>query len=288
LHYSCLHTHTNYCDGKGSIEDFCKAAFEKGFVSLGFSPHAPLLNIENPDTSWHMKLEDFAAYSNDILQAKQRWKNKLPVFAGLEIDYIEDRCGPADWEDNCQIEKNNLDYRIGSVHYITETRCVDSSGLEFEELIAEDFCGDVMAMVDAYWNKVEKMIAAGGFDILGHADVIKKNNKNNKWFLENDDRYVKNIRRIADAIADAKIVVEANSGGMIRGHTDSPYPSQYFLKLLCKNKVSIVISADAHAPEHLGGHYEDVKQILLEAGYDNIVFFEGRLDGKSLWRKEAL
>jgi histidinol-phosphatase (PHP family) len=279
-----LHTHTNYCDGKGSVEDFCKAAFEKGFVSLGFSSHAPLLNNARLNTDWHMKKENFSAYCNDIQEAKQRWKNKLSVFAGLEIDYIEGCAGPTDWD----MGKNHLDYCIGSVHYVSAQRCADSSALEFEKLINEDFCGDVMATIDAYWNKVEKMITAGGFDIVGHVDLIKRNNANNKWFREDDKRYIKHLRRIADVIADAKIVVEVNSSGMIRGYTDSPYPSKCFLELLCKNKVSVVINADAHKPEHLGGHYEDAKQVLLESGYDSIVFFEGRREGKALWRKEAL
>ena len=34
---SNLHTHTNYCDGKNSIEENIKYAIEKEFISLGFS-----------------------------------------------------------------------------------------------------------------------------------------------------------------------------------------------------------------------------------------------------------
>jgi histidinol-phosphatase (PHP family) len=42
LKYSCLHTHTDFCDGSGDVESFCRAAWEKGLTAIGFSAHAPL------------------------------------------------------------------------------------------------------------------------------------------------------------------------------------------------------------------------------------------------------
>ena len=39
---SNCHTHTNYCDGISSPAEMAKKAYEKGFVSLGFSVHSPL------------------------------------------------------------------------------------------------------------------------------------------------------------------------------------------------------------------------------------------------------
>ena len=33
------HTHTKYCDGKNTVAEMTKAAFDKGFTHLGFSGH---------------------------------------------------------------------------------------------------------------------------------------------------------------------------------------------------------------------------------------------------------
>ena len=38
---SCAHVHTTYCDGKTPAADMAKRAFDLGFLSLGFSSHAP-------------------------------------------------------------------------------------------------------------------------------------------------------------------------------------------------------------------------------------------------------
>ena len=38
---SSAHVHTTYCDGKTPAPLMARAALEKGFVSLGFSSHAP-------------------------------------------------------------------------------------------------------------------------------------------------------------------------------------------------------------------------------------------------------
>ena len=41
LTLSSAHVHTTFCDGKTPAPDMARTAYEKGFVSLGFSSHAP-------------------------------------------------------------------------------------------------------------------------------------------------------------------------------------------------------------------------------------------------------
>ena len=41
LTLSSAHVHTTFCDGKTPAPDMAKRAAEPGFVSLGFSSHAP-------------------------------------------------------------------------------------------------------------------------------------------------------------------------------------------------------------------------------------------------------
>ena len=35
------HSHSLYCDGRAGMEDFVRFAVSRGFVSYGFSSHAP-------------------------------------------------------------------------------------------------------------------------------------------------------------------------------------------------------------------------------------------------------
>ena len=38
---SSAHVHTTFCDGKTTAQDMAQTAYEMGFVSLGFTSHAP-------------------------------------------------------------------------------------------------------------------------------------------------------------------------------------------------------------------------------------------------------
>ena len=217
--YSCLHTHTSFCDGSGAVEDFCTAAYEKNLVSLGFSAHAPVTKKTGLKTDWHLSDECFDEYCSAVRCARERWRGKLDVYLGLEVDYIEGLISARDFD----CAALSLDYLIGSVHYVTPSRCVDCSAEEFEQLLNEDFRGDVMALVNRYWDCMESMISEGGFDIIAHADIVKKNNKDGKWFSENDERYVKRLERIAGVIAESGLVTEINTGGLTRGYTVEPH-----------------------------------------------------------------
>ena len=108
---TCLHTHTCYCDGIGTVEDFCAAAAGKGLSAIGFSAHAPLVtdsgaadsadpgvtgsaNSDSANVGWHLPMKRFAAYRADVEAAKAKWAGKIAVYLGLEADYIEGVASP--------------------------------------------------------------------------------------------------------------------------------------------------------------------------------------------------
>jgi histidinol-phosphatase (PHP family) len=94
------------------------------------------------------------------------------------------------------------------------------------------------------------------------------------------------LSEIARAAGRSGLVVEINTGGLNRGRTRDTYPSRAFLRLLRENQVPILISADAHRAEDIAGHYDTARLIMLEAGYTGHVLFQGRKNGRPLWRSE--
>jgi histidinol-phosphatase (PHP family) len=193
--------------------------------------------------------------------------------------------GPADPD----YRDMGLDYIIGSVHYVFppnggEPFAVDGPASEFERDIHSHFGGDGEALMETYWETLEKMTLAGGFDILGHLDLIKKNNPREKWFSPAGERYRLKARSAAACIARSGIVVEVNTGGINRGKTTDTYPSREILTLLREGRVPATITADAHRAADLGGHYDDARQTLLKAGYTHAVLFAG----KGKWEEERL
>ncbi len=268
MRFSSLHTHTVYCDGADDIETMCAAAYDKNLYAIGFSAHAPLYSALFANTEWHLKPENLAAYFDDIRAAKKRWAGKIKVLAGLEADYIAGVTSPAAIKAACGA---NLDYLIGSVHYLTPPRgkpfTVDGPAEEFETGVREGYGGDAEAAVNAYWDAVEALIREGGFDILGHVDIIKKNNGSDRYFSQQAAWYQERAARIADSAAQYGVLAEVNTGGLNRKKTTELYPSPFFLKLLNQKNVPVIITADAHCAEHLNGYYTEAAAALKDAGY---------------------
>jgi histidinol-phosphatase (PHP family) len=299
MEFSSLHTHTVFCDGRDDVETMCRAAFEKGLAAIGFSAHAPI-GITGLETSWHLRDERLGEYIDEVNAARRRWEGRLTVYLGLEVDYIKGLRSPLDKD----IQGLNMDYLIGSVHYLVPPRgqpfTVDGPAAELEKGMADGFGGLSAAageaVMNAYWDAVAEMIALGGFDIVGHLDLVKKNNnfngKQNYWFNEGGSPYsgdyLRRAEEIVRAISSRGLVVEVNTGGINRGYFAETYPSPAILGLLLRHNVPVMISADAHNAGDLDGHYETARRALFDAGYRSHVLFEGRVGGEPMWREHAL
>ena len=295
--FATIHAHTNFCDGTDDIETYCQTAYRKGLKSLGFSAHAPITRKTGIPSAWNLADNRLQEYLDTVRAAKKRWEGKLPVYLGLEIDYIPDLMGPADRE----YREMGLDYIIAAVHFVFPSKgapfTVDDHAEIVERGIKEGFDGDPMGLVEMYMDSLEAMIRAGGFDVLAHPDVIKKNNiapdgRTDIIFREDNEFYRKKTKTLVELMGQPENgqvrVVEVNTGGLNRDKTRDCYPSLPFLKLFRKQGIPAVINSDAHCAEHLDGHYEEARKTMLAAGYTETVLFEGREDGKAVWSSVGL
>jgi histidinol-phosphatase (PHP family) len=285
---ACIHTHTFFCDGLDDIETCCLTAYRKGLASIGFSAHAPISSKTGFQSSWNLSEEKLPFYLDEVRAAKKRWEGKLPVYLGLEVDFVENMMGPADRD----FQDMNLDYIIGSVHFLLppggEPFTVDDSAEIVDRAVKESFGGSAQAMAEAYYDAVEAMIRAGGFDLLGHPDLVKKNNSGGRLFSEEDESYRRKTANVAALMAGTGLAAEINTGGINRGKITDCYPSLPFLKLFRRQGVPMVINADAHKAGDLDGGYDEARRALCAAGYDESLVFEGRENGRAKWRSEKL
>jgi histidinol-phosphatase (PHP family) len=284
---SSLHTHTSFCDGADDVESMCRAACAKGLCAIGFSGHAPVFKKTGIRTDWHIPDERLEEYIGVVRSARGRWEGKLAVYLGLEVDYIKGLRSARDPD----IRALGLDYIIGSVHYIVPSNgaaafTVDGPPEELERGVREGFGGDGEAMAHAYWDAAAEMISLGGFDILGHVDLVTKNNRDARWFTM-ESRGLSQ-RAAETARLAAGLVLEVNTGGLNRGLSGGTYPSLSLLRLFRERGVPALISADAHRAGDLDGHYDCALQTLLDAGYTECVLPKGRLKGRICWEPAPL
>jgi histidinol-phosphatase (PHP family) len=276
--FSSLHNHTILCDGKDDIETMCRAAFEKKLCVIGFSAHAPITKKTGIESDWNLRDDKFDEYVEQVLAAKKRWRGKLEVLLGFEVDYIKGLRSALDSD----IKASNPDYLIGSVHFLIPANgakpfTVDGPQEEFLQGLNEGFGGDAQALMNSYYDAVAEMTALGGFEILGHADLVKKNCQGKKYWPEESEACRQ--REIACAAAEAGIIVEANTGGINRKKISELYPSLTFLKFFREYNVPVIITADAHQAEDIAGSYDIAVQTLISAGFSDhatILFKNGK------------
>jgi len=100
-----LHVHTNYSDGKGTIESMAEAAIALGYEYLIFCDHSQSLRVANGLSPGRLR-EKLAA----VREADEKY-GEIRLLCGSEVDILKD--GALDYEDDLLAE---LDFVVASVH----------------------------------------------------------------------------------------------------------------------------------------------------------------------------
>jgi histidinol-phosphatase (PHP family) len=265
-----FHMHTIFCDGKDHPEAYVMAAIARGFEAIGFSAHSPISLRENGRplfNNGNMRASILDLYFAEIARLKEKYADRIEIYAGLEIDYLA--------TDNQQRIKEYVaraDYTIGSVHFIYDEQSgkyysIDGSAEHVAQTFAEVGRGDNRECARAYYNDLVKVIRECRPNIVGHLDVIKKQNKNNLYFDEREDWYRRLIDGVLFEVVQAGTIVEVNTGGMLRGYIKEVYPSPMILKECLRREIPIVLSSDAHQAQDINGYFAETVELLRDIGF---------------------
>lgn len=242
------------------MEEYVEAAIAAGVKEIGFSDHIPMywLPEERRDPGIAMRMEELEEYVGDVLRLRERYREIL-IRLGLEADFI-----PGREEDLVRIlAPYPWDYVIGSVHFIGEW---DFDNPAKVNRYAEWDLSDLYAR----FFSLECMAAESGlFDMLAHIDLIKK-------FGHRPSQDLSRLYAdVAATIARAGVAIELSTAGL-RKPVKEVYPNPALLKECCDRGVPLVISSDAHHPREVAWGFQEARQMALQAGYTQVVRFEGR------------
>ena len=250
-----LHTHTTYVDGKDTAEEIVLEAIDKGFDSIGFSEHAHLPYSKHPNQLTAKKAEQ---YKSEIKSLKRKYGGKIDIFCGLEYDFYSDT------------DTEGYDYLIGSVHYLDvgENIVTFDAGLsDTLNYIYKYFGGDGMLFAKKYFETVSRLPERCNFDILGHFDLITKNNGEGKFLDTSSAEYIELGFEAIHALKGKIPLFEVNTGAVARGYKSSSYPELRFLKEFGDCGFGAVISSDCHSKSFLDCHFDKAKELLSAAGF---------------------
>lgn len=262
------HIHSPYCPHGTNydFEEYIKKGIELGYKEMTFTEHAPLPdNFEDPvplkDSA--MPLADLNLYLNDLNALKRKYKGKISIKIGLEIDYIEGfekeiehfliKWGP------------KLDDAILSVHFIKgrtsdQYICMDYSPDSFEQLIKEHL--SIEGVYQKYYTTLKKSITAplGPYKPkrIGHITLVRKFQK--KFPRDFDD--TKYILQALQLIKKEGFTLDVNGAGRLKPLCREFYPPLNWVKEAAVMNIPMIYGSDAHSPAQLGEGLNDFRQFI--------------------------
>ncbi|MBO6054775.1 MAG: histidinol-phosphatase [Oscillospiraceae bacterium] len=254
-----FHVHSTFSDGSGTPEEVVQAAVRLGLTRLGFADHgyAPY------DLDCCMRQEWIPLYLEQIHSLSARYAEKLEIYCGVEQDIFSPQ------------STEPFDYVIGSVHYLhLDGTYIPVDYREQDLLTAADrfFGGDCMCLAEEYFRTVSDVYDATRCDLIGHFDLINKLNRGNRFFDEEDPRYISAWKAAADRLLPCGVPFEINTGAMARGYRTVPYPGSAIMRYLADNGARFVLTSDSHSPDSLCFAFHEQRSAAERMGAELISF----------------
>ena len=252
-----FHSHTQFCDGRASMDMFAREVVAQGFSHYGFSPHSPI-PVESP---CNMLKINVPVYLDEVARIKEEYKDSATKFyASMEIDYLGKDWGPS----HEYFQSLPLDYRIGSVHFIPsqsdELIDIDGSHENFDKKMHCYFNDDIRYVVETFYKQSIDMVNLGGFDLIGHFDKIGNNASHYCPGIEDEAWYQALVSELIEAIIAKQLTVEINTKAWDKHNRFFPH-SRYW-KRLVDAQVPIIINSDAHYPHLINANREEAHSLL--------------------------
>lgn len=219
------HTHTVYCHhAYNTAEEMIKAAIKLGYLTIGFSEHAPL----KPRRNFRLNTEEVPEYIDEINKLKIKYKDQIRILCGFECEYHRDE---KNYYQNLKNMKG-VDYLILGNH---------NKGNPHN---AQEWNGSNVDLF-MYCEQLIDGLESGLFLMVAHPDFIFRYYPN--W--DNDCAII--TQKIIDTSIKYNAPLGFNLNGLANKRTNMDYPADEFWKIVAKSKAKVIIETDAHQIETL-------------------------------------
>jgi len=253
------HTHTNVsCDSQATMAEMCRRALALGIREIAFTEHFDPM----PGDICH----DFynpADYFAKLAAAREEFEPQgLRLRAGVELGEhhrFPDVQRPV-------LDTWPYDFVLGSLHWV-------GADLVFEDRYFR--AHPPREVAEAYFTELLALVRFGGFDVLSHADVLKRVAYEVYRAFDIAD-WEDLVRPVWQACIDRGIGIEINSKGLqLAVHEVHPGPASLRWYREMGGEI-LTIGSDAHRPDHLGYGLAAALDEARAAGFTRIACFERR------------
>lgn len=262
------HVHNRYSsDGRGTTEEVVARAVELGFDEVCLTNHVETLG---PDGEWHVDLVEardrFEQVRHEIEALRPRFP-ALRILLGAEFEYRPE------WVDLLErlAATIEFDFVIGSLHVVDGHNI--SGGADVAEYFQDKDCAEAYAR---YFAALEDMVEWGGFDVVGHFDLVKR--FGSKFYGPYPvEAFEDQIVAILERMARRGIGLEVNTAGVVQPPGE-PYPNLPIIQRAREMGITtLTLGTDSHWPERFDQGWEAGLQLVREAGFGEVTTFSRRI-----------
>ena len=267
---SSAHVHTQFCDGKNTAEEMVLAALERGFVSLGFSSHA----AQPFDDRYPPRNEQ--PYKDEIRRLQKVYRDRIRIYLGAERDFY------------ALPDMKDYDYFIASVHYMPggdKHYGIDFAPEHIQEYVDRYCGGNGFLLARQYFETLAAYVEKIHPSIIGHFDLVRKNNAKNHWYDEDSKAYRTLALDALKRVFSSGALLEVNTGGIARGYLPTPYPDLFLLKEWKNWGGEVIVNSDCHQAPLIDAAYDQAEEMLRGVGYASAVRLGG---GAEKWERYLL
>lgn len=258
---SNYHIHSRFCDGSNSLEEMVLAGIQAGMEVLGFTSHNPIPG----QAHWTLDETQVTEYFDEIARLQQVYGHQIRLYSGMEIDYFYDQgFNPLGMK---HVER--MDYWIGSVHGLNKWEngkywYVDEGEEGFHLGMQHFYRGNAKKAVQRYYEVQMEMVEAEESVLIGHMDLVKKNNRGNRYFDEREAWYKDVVEAFLQTVKKADGMIEINTGGVRRYGVDCFYPSPWILERIRGLDIRWTLNGDSHDAGGIDFYYRETEKLLAE------------------------
>jgi histidinol-phosphatase (PHP family) len=243
------------------MEQYVERAIEAGLSEMGFSDHLYLYwwpaDLRDPElgmADWEL---DY--YVQDVERCRERYASDIAIRLSTEADFVPGHEQALE----AILRRYDWDYVVGSVHFLDGWGFDDSRYRDGYER------WDVDALYRRYFALVGASAETGLFDVIGHADLVKKFGHRARLDLAGE------YEALATRFARSGVCVEVNTAGL-RKPCGEAYPHPDLLTACRVAGVRTTFASDAHTPADVAADVTAAASLMRAAGYTEYLRFAGR------------
>jgi histidinol-phosphatase (PHP family) len=266
------HIHTERCGhAVGTVEDYVRAAVQRGLVGMAITEHLPMPVGMDPLSEVSMPACDLEDYLVEVDLVRERYP-EIQIVTGVEADYLPERMDEVRATvESATSRSDGARLVLGSVHLLGDWTFDDPRTISSWESRSVDQAWE------EYFATWCDACRTGLFDVMAHPDLVKK-----FGYLPTFDPRELYVEA-AHAAANAGVLIEVSTAGL-RRPVGELYPGPDLLAAFCAARVPATVGSDAHDPAEVGMQIELAYDAMSEAGYAGAEF----PDGSGGWRSIPL